>query len=407
MRYEHENKNKLDSIELTLAMGCSLNCRYCPQQKLLKQYYKDDPRRAALLSFADFKKILKAVKKGGTICFSGMCEAFLNPECSEMIRYASQMGYRLMLLTTLVGAGPEDLYRIRDVEFDSITCHVPDREGNCKFVLTEEYLECLRLFHQLFPITNYSCHGTLHPKVEDIIDHSLWIESTMIDRCGNLDVGESRSPKGEIVCMVGTIGSYGNWTPEVLPDGTLLLCCMDYGMEHVLGNCLTMEVKDILAGPEYQRVLEGMKDDTKEILCRKCTGAKELEDTPAYHFLRKKEAYQRGDCSDLTGEQKEILESFAKAETICVFGMGKLFWDHFFHHRWNETLGQDCFCDNEKELWGQTFNGIRCISPEELRTLPRPLVITHMAEDAAVREQLYRQGIKDVIHIKRIYKAFQ
>jgi len=401
MKYEYDNMEKLNSIEVTLAMGCKLDCYYCPQKLLLNNYFSENKNRSARMSFDDFKKILSKVKKGGTVCFSGMCEAFLNPECDDMILYAYENGFVINLLTTLMGFRKESFQKLEKVKFEEITLHIPDAEGNSKFDITDEYLENLKLFHEKFKVTNYSCHGTIHPAVEQYIDKTCSYSSTMFNRAGNLEYGKCNNPEGEIICMVGTIGRYGNWTPEVLPDGTLLLCCMDYGMKHVLGNLLDMSVSEIMKGDEYQKVQKGMKEDGIDILCRKCSGAIEVLKTPAYKFKDMKKSFVQNEI--LKQNQQKILELFNNCSDICVFGLGKLFWENFFSQRWNEVLGQTCYCDNSEELWGRTIDGIKCISPVELKELKDPLIVTHMSDDHAVREQMEALGIQKVVNIKDIY----
>ena len=163
MRYEYENDNKLDSIELTLAMGCPLNCHYCPQELLLNRYFENDQHRCHMMSFDTFKTILTRVKKGGSVCFSGMCEPFLNPQCVDMILYAYQQGFKILLFTTLVGLQKDGVEKLKGIEFDGITLHIPDKENNSKFIVNDEYLEILKLFQDNFNISSYSCHGTIHP----------------------------------------------------------------------------------------------------------------------------------------------------------------------------------------------------------------------------------------------------
>jgi hypothetical protein len=95
-----------------------------------------------------------------------------------------------------------------------------------------------------------------------------------------------------------------------------------------------------------------------------------------------------------------------ESDNICVFGLGKLFWDNFFNHKWNKVLGQTCFCDNSEDLWGKTIDGIKCISPEELSRLDNVLVITHVSADKEIREQLKNYGIKKIVNIRELYQRF-
>ena len=56
-----------------------------------------------------------------------------------------------------------------------------------------------------------------------------------------------------------------------LPDGTLLLCNMDYGMQHVLGNIFEKSFDEIRQDDEMQKVFRGTRgDQTVDLLCRKC-----------------------------------------------------------------------------------------------------------------------------------------
>lgn len=60
----------------------------------------------------------------------------------------------------------------------------------------------------------------------------------------------------------------------VLPDGTVLLCCMDYGMQHVLGNLKTQTYDEIRNNWEMKKIFQGAQgDESVELLCRKCLSA--------------------------------------------------------------------------------------------------------------------------------------
>lgn len=56
----------------------------------------------------------------------------------------------------------------------------------------------------------------------------------------------------------------------LLPDGTVVLCCMDYGMEHIMGNLLFDSYEDIINGREANKIRRNMAEETERILCRKC-----------------------------------------------------------------------------------------------------------------------------------------
>ena len=78
MGYEFEPQDKLSGIDLTLSIGCRLNCHYCPQKRLVSQYVNNGSNPQDEMSMETFKKVLKNVRIGGSVCFSGMCEPFHN-----------------------------------------------------------------------------------------------------------------------------------------------------------------------------------------------------------------------------------------------------------------------------------------------------------------------------------------
>ena len=50
-----------------------------------------------MMDFDDYKKAIDKVPAGTRIDFSGMCEPFTNPHCTDMILYAAEKGFPLAL----------------------------------------------------------------------------------------------------------------------------------------------------------------------------------------------------------------------------------------------------------------------------------------------------------------------
>ena len=129
-------------LEITTHVGCPINCTDCPQKLLQASYtgVKD-------LSFEDFKLAVDKLPEGTRVDFSGMCEPFCNPKCTDMILYARDKGFPLALYTTLQGSTKEDYERLKDVEFEVVTIHLPDEEKLSHFKITGKYLELLYLWN--------------------------------------------------------------------------------------------------------------------------------------------------------------------------------------------------------------------------------------------------------------------
>lgn len=400
---------KFNSIELTLKIGCKLDCKYCPQSKLINAYYKNNPKRQNVLTFEHFKKCLSEVVRGGGITFSGMSEPFLNPECSKMIKYAEEQGYKISLLTTLVGMTEEDFQIIRNVSFDHVTLHIPDQEGNSKFEITDAYLNLLERFLKDIPVNAYSCHGAIHEKVAGLLDNSKILADKMMNRSGNLEYEElaTHSPKGEIVCQIGTAEESGCWAPEILPDGTVVLCCMDYSMSHILGNIFEQSAEEILNGSEYLNVAEGMQNDRKKILCRECSAACEVENLPSMKLKALLENMDVLKQDKLNEEKKTLVKRIYQAENICVLGLGKLFRDKFFGFYWDKALRVNILSDNNPEVlaYYRTYkrDEFLFIPPCELKEYPGLLVITHTKNPNELNKHLEKLGITNYVNIYDIY----
>lgn len=398
--------DKLHALELSLTIGCRLDCLYCPQKLLLSQYYSKDKNRKHELSFEDFKTVLDKVQPGATISFSGMSEPFHNKNCADMICYAYEKGYRVALLTTLVGMTEEDFNKIKDVRFDSFVLHIPDAEAHSHFDMTDEYLKLLSQVNEQIHVDYYSCHGTVSPIVKDMLNKEKYAGILLVDRAGNLDIDNVKkiNRRGMIACYHGSESQIGGWAPVMLPDGSLVLCCQDWGMKHVLGNLITQSWNEICAGGEYQEFVTGLKDDSIDILCRKCADARNIEELPAMRLKNAVLSMRRGAIDlEISEEARRVVEQFEKAENVCVLGLGKLFRDHFFQEYWDEGVGVTVFADNDPNMHGRIIEGIRCIDPKELRELSNLMVVIFVKNGENISTQLREMGIKNSILIDELF----
>ena len=276
-------KNKTPGrLEITTRIGCKMNYVYCPQKLLTTNYFKVNPFRRAVLSLEDFKKCLEKIPVGTRIDFSGMAEPWLNEQCTDMVCYAADKGFPTAIYTTLAGMSLKDFERIKDLDFDEFVLHIPDDKSNANIQITEEYLG---LFYQVTGhkkkgvplVTGYSCHAGIHPDIVEAIPKDSKLITELINRAGNVesDYVESKHSTGEIVCINCGTGMNHN---VLLPDGTMVLCCMDYGLDHVLGNLLEESYEEILDSAEAKRIRKEMQRDEVDILCRNCTNARSVQE---------------------------------------------------------------------------------------------------------------------------------
>lgn len=245
-------------LEITTHIGCPINCADCPQRLLLSRY-----KGKRNLDFEDFKRVIDKVPEGTRIDFSGMCEPFANKACTDMILYAA--GRPLALYTTLQGATLLDYERLKDVRYEVVTIHLPDKDGRSHFNITDEYLDVL----DKWDCNNYSVHGRIDDRVLPYLKRRNLI-TYMHDRAGNVEERPhiSIEPGCRLRCATSDRAMDHN---VLLPDGTVLMCCMDYGMTGVFGNLFEQSYEEVLHSPEAERMRRTL--ESGESICRHCANA--------------------------------------------------------------------------------------------------------------------------------------
>jgi len=263
-------------LEITPLAGCAVNCKYCPQKPFLDSYYKRTSKRQ--MSFEEFKTCIDKTPNDLNIDFSGFVEPFLSKDAVKMIRYSREIGRKIRLFTTLRGLTLEKYREIEDVDFDMIVLHLPDKMKYASIPVTDEYLELLDLFaaKEKLDGTPYvdlaNCQAEPDERAVQVIRNRFPISWSLIDRAGNVDFDEkiesAHEQKGCIFCG-RTAGINHN---VLLPNGDVVLCCMDFGMKHVLGNLLKDSYEDIIRSEEMRNIKYAMKHEGN-CLCRNCTSA--------------------------------------------------------------------------------------------------------------------------------------
>lgn len=252
-------------LEITTHIGCPMNCTDCPQA-LLRSKYKGK----LMMDFEEYKSAIDKVPQDVRIDFSGMCEPFCNPHCADMILYAAQKGHPLALYTTLQGATEEDYQKLKDVRYEVTTIHIPDAENRSTFKITKNYLNLLKKW----PCNAYSCHGTVHKDVASFLQYGKGLITYVHDRAGNVEDRPHRDIdlNSKITCIQS--GQYLNHN-VLLPDGTVIMCCMDYGMTQIFGNLFSQTYEEILGSKTANEARFCMIHG--ESICRHCTNAMEIK----------------------------------------------------------------------------------------------------------------------------------
>ena len=120
-------------------------------------------------------------------------------------------------------------------------------------------------------MTGANCQSEPSEEVMAITAGKLKIYGELSDRAGNVKDKDNRlvskHTSGKIFCSRSKKLNHN----VLLPDGSLVLCCSDFGLEYVLGNLNTDTYEDIQNSDVIKRVIANMNSDSNEtVICRKC-----------------------------------------------------------------------------------------------------------------------------------------
>lgn len=235
----------MSTLEITTQIGCKNNCYYCPQNKIVKNYKSETKK----LSFLAFIKYLKKIPIDTKLHFSGFSESFLNESTIYMVEYAFNKGYDIGIYTTTIGMTTETIYRLSKIKIDPFIIHVPDIFQKIDF---KEWLNNVKKMDEYEIDFSFITVG--YEKKPDNIDEYLSktnreIEhQEIISRAGNYYDVESK--KHDVNCnrKVQNV---------LLPDGRIVMCCMDYSLDYIIGDL----------NKQYYHQIKQIKNAE---LCKKC-----------------------------------------------------------------------------------------------------------------------------------------
>lgn len=266
---------------------------------------KSYPRNAArTLSLADFQRVVAKLPPHVRIDFSGMAEPWLNPDATQMVVHAFEQRRIVAIYTTLQGMPPQDATLLIERFADRIALetpwviHLPDEDGAMTgWRPSDAYFQTLAQFVALrrdrappgLTFMTMSASGRVAPPLQPILGAVL-DGFTGISRVENLD-RQDFSP-GRLLARVqhGAAVLCGS-TPffdhnAMLPNGDVVLCCMDYGRAHVLGNLLEQDYAALFQGPAMAaiRTRAMTPGDGGSLICRQCHNAVCLAQTGETHW---------------------------------------------------------------------------------------------------------------------------
>jgi hypothetical protein len=290
----------MPTLEITTKLGCSLACRFCSQDRLVKSYPRGESRE---LSLDEFRLVLAKLPAHVRVDFSGMAEPWLNPHATAMVVHAFELGRKVAIYTTLQGMPADDAAMLIERFSDRIgwetpwVIHLPDRHGNmtgwkpssayhatlARFIaLRRERAPPGLMFMTMSP--DGEAADALRPLLEARLDRFVGIS-----RVENLDRSEFspgellRQVRHEQALLCGSTPFFDH--NAMLPNGDVVLCCMDYSRRHVLGNLFRQGYAELFAGAGMAAVrARAMTIDDGALICRRCHNAVCLSQSDGTHW---------------------------------------------------------------------------------------------------------------------------
>lgn len=273
-------------MELTTMVGCPLMCTFCPQDNLRTEYGD----KTKYMQLDDLKTVLEKLPSNTRIDFSGMAEPWANPRCTDMLRLTLDMGFPIAIYSTLYGmTDPEVVRDLLEKHKDQVcvlTLHLPDANGNMKgWKLTDEWIHALKTLSY----TKLKCpidamtmdkNGVVHPSLQDLVPRlSAWMGHTRADSL-NLEQVKGQlikqTPRNDFALTCASTPFFDR--NVLLPNGDVVLCCMDYDLKHVIGNLLTQSYEEVMQGEKLAEIIKWNEDPkfNKCSICKSCENVRAI-----------------------------------------------------------------------------------------------------------------------------------
>jgi radical SAM protein with 4Fe4S-binding SPASM domain len=273
-------------MELTTMVGCPLMCTFCPQDNLRTEYGD----KTKYMQLDDLKTVLEKLPSDTRIDFSGMAEPWANPRCTDMLRLTLDMGFPIAIYSTLYGmTDPEvvrDLLEKHKDQVRVLTLHLPDANGNMKgWKLSDEWIHALKTLSYAklnIPIDAMTMdrNGVVHPSLQELVPRlGAWMGHTRADSLNLEQVKDQPIKVSPFNDFALTCASTPFFDRNVLlPNGDVVLCCMDYDLKHVIGNLLTQSYEEVMQSEKLAEIIKWNEDPkfNKCSICKSCENVRAI-----------------------------------------------------------------------------------------------------------------------------------
>ena len=273
-------------MELTTMIGCPLMCTFCPQDNLRDNYGTDTKYMQPM----DLMTILAKLPKNTRIDFSGMAEPWANPEATTMLEMVLYLGFNVAIYTTLYGmTDPERVKKAIEShpnQIEVIMLHLPDANKNMKgWKMSDEWMKALQVMASLqvpcgIGAMTMDGSGLVAPELQGIVGRLAgWkghtrADSLPVEQIGNQDIHITPHHEFALTCRSTPFFDRN----VLLPNGDVVLCCMDYNLKHVIGNLLKQTYEEIFASEKLAEIIaiNEKPEFDKCSICKSCDNVRAI-----------------------------------------------------------------------------------------------------------------------------------
>ena len=273
-------------MELTTMIGCPLMCTFCPQDNLRTEYGEG----AKYMQPMDLMTVLAKLPKNTRIDFSGMSEPWANPACTAMLEMVLYMGFNVAIYTTLYGmTDPEKVKKALEThpnQVEVVMLHLPDNNGNMKgWKPTTEWMNAFEVMTKMqvpcgIGAMTMDKSGVVHEFLRPYVGQLAgWQGHTRADSLDPEQVkGQALSitPRHEFALTCRSTPFYDR--NVLLPNGDVVLCCMDYDLKHVIGNLLKQTYAEMFESKPLKDLIAHNEalGFTKCSICKSCDNVRKI-----------------------------------------------------------------------------------------------------------------------------------
>ncbi|MEL0438297.1 radical SAM/SPASM domain-containing protein [Phycobacter sp. K97] len=267
------------TIEVTTRIGCRLACSYCPQSTLTAAFRTLPDRGKAVMDPADFQSFLSTVPPSVDVHFSGFGEPWHNRDCTQMVEHAVDKGHHVAVFTTADGMTEDDIDRVAQLPLKRFVLHLPDALEEMRLAVNAAYIaKVAYLQNRLADRLELLTIGAPHRAFATLDRRRHMVTRRIQDRAGNVriegrTIGSAYSPEDIAVRTRGQplrCRKDRMLSNVLLPNGDLVVCAMDYGLENRIGNLARQTYAEIQADVPFAQFLRRTLDGSEGFICSRC-----------------------------------------------------------------------------------------------------------------------------------------